>query len=72
MSLDLIGPYKIRREVREDPLILKALTMVDPATGWFEIIKYKYKHADTIANLVDQTGLCIYLRLTIINYDFRE
>ena len=46
--------------------------MVDPATGWFEIIKYKYKHADTIANLVDQTGLCIYLRLTIINYDFRE
>ena len=32
-------PIKIRREGHDDPLTLKALTMIDPATGWFEIIR---------------------------------
>ena len=36
--IDLIGSYKIRREGHDYPLILKALTMIDPATGWFEIL----------------------------------
>ena len=35
----LIGPYKTGREGCEDPLVIKSLTMVDPAIDWFEIIK---------------------------------
>ena len=34
----LIGPYKIRREGQDDPLILKYLTIVDPANVWFEMV----------------------------------
>ena len=56
LSVDLIGPYKIRREGHDDPLILKALTMIDPATGWFEIVHYNEKQAATIANLVVSLG----------------
>ena len=33
LSVDLIGPYKIRREGNDNPLILKALTMIDLETG---------------------------------------
>ena len=43
--------------------------MIDPATGWFEIVQYNYKQAATIANLVEQMWLCIYTRPTIITYD---
>ena len=32
----IIGPYKIKRKGLE-PLICRAVTMIDPATGWFEI-----------------------------------
>ena len=33
LSVDIIGPYKIRREGHNEPLILKALTMIDPGLG---------------------------------------
>ena len=69
---DLIGSYKIRRQGRDYPLIIKALTMIEPATGWFEIVQYNYKQADTIANLVSQIWLCIYPCPTIIMYDCRN
>ena len=32
LCVDLIGPYKIKRKGKED-LVLKAVTMIDPATG---------------------------------------
>ena len=43
--------------------------MIDPATGRFEIIQYRYKQAATIANLVYQTCSCRYPRPTIITTD---
>ena len=64
----LIGSYKIRREAHDDPLILKVLTMIDPETGWFEIVHYNDKQAATITNLLDQTFLCRYPHPTIITY----
>ena len=67
--VDIISPYKPRREGHDDPLILKSLTMTDPETGYFEIIKYKDKQAATTPNLVYQTWLCRYPRPTIIRYD---
>ena len=57
--VDLIGQYKIRTDV----------TMIDPETGWFEIIQYNDKQSDTRANLVEQTWLCIYPKPTIITYN---
>ena len=44
--------------------------MIDPATGWFEIVWYNDKQAATIANLVAQTWLCRYPGPTIITYDW--
>ena len=35
LCVDLTDPYKIRRKGK-DTLILKAVTMIDPITGWFE------------------------------------
>ena len=46
--------------------------MIEPATGWLEIVQYNYKHAATIANLVEQLWLCRYPRPTIITYNFRN
>ena len=39
----------------DEPIIIKALTMIDPETRRFEIIQYKDKHADTIANQLEKT-----------------
>ena len=37
LYVDLIGPHVIRRKVNKENLHLKAVTMIDPVTGWFEI-----------------------------------
>ena len=39
--VDLVGPFKIRREAGDKPLILEALTIVDPATRRLKIRRYK-------------------------------
>ena len=54
LCVDLIGPYKM---CRKGPLILKAVTMIDPVTGWFEVRQYSNKKAMTITNLVEITWL---------------
>ena len=59
LYVDLIGPYKTRRKGKE-PLILKAVTMIYPVTGWFEVTQYSNKKAMTIANLVETTWLDQY------------
>ena len=53
LLVDLIGRYKIIRGGHNYPLILKDITIIDMETGWFQIIKYTDKQADTISNLVD-------------------
>ena len=42
------------REGQNKPIIIKALIMIDPVTGWFKILQYNDKQADTIANLVNR------------------
>ena len=59
MCVDLIGPYKIKRKGTDD-LVLKAVTMIDPATGWFEIHQYEDKRAISVANVVEQEWFCRY------------
>ena len=46
--------------------------MIDPITGWFEIVQYNEKCEAIIANLVYQSCLCGYTRPTMITYDRRD
>ena len=56
----MIGPYVIKRRGREN-LTLWCVTMIDPATGWFEIKQVPgTKRADVVANIVEQTWLTRY------------
>ena len=56
LCVDLIGPYKIQSTKKKDKEInLHAVTMIDPATGWFEIKQIKNKEAHTVAEAVEQT-----------------
>ena len=59
LCIDLIGPYTIRRKGQEN-LICKCVTMIDPATGWFEIHQYDDKRAITVANIAEQEWFCRY------------
>ena len=68
LCIDLIGPYtfgknkydknKVLIELNE--ITLQCLTMIDPATGWFEIVQLPNKRADIVANLLEQTWLTRY------------
>jgi hypothetical protein len=59
LCVDLIGPYTIKRRGKKN-LVLWCLTMIDPATGWFEMREIPNKEAITITNLVEQTWLTRY------------
>ena len=59
LCVDLIGPYTVERKGRK-PLQLQAVTMIDPTTGWFEIIEYPDKRSIKRANLVEQAWLNRY------------
>jgi hypothetical protein len=59
LCVDLIGPYTIRRKGHK-PLSMKCVTMIDPATGWFEIAQYDDKSSITIANIVEIQWLTRY------------
>ena len=61
LCIDLIGPYTInRKNKKKNPLVLWAMTMIDPATGWFEICEIKTKSADVIANILEVIWLSRY------------
>ena len=68
LCVDLIGPYTIKR-TKKKALTLWCVTMIDPATGWFELRTIPTKQADVIANLVEQTWLCRYPWPTQIIFD---
>ena len=68
LCVDLIGPYTIK-QVNKKSLTLWCLTMIDPATGWFELVTIEDKRADTIANLVEQNWLCRYPWPTKVIFD---
>ena len=59
LCVDLIGPYNIKCRGKKE-LTLHCMTMIDPATGWFEIIEIPSKRADELSNLLEQTWLCRY------------
>ena len=68
MCIDLIGPYKIRRKGKPD-LECKCITMIDPASGWFEMHQHDDKQSITIANIAEQEWFLQYPWPTQITYD---
>ena len=69
LCIDLIGPYKFNQPNKKEPAVLWACTMIDPATGWFEIKDIKTKRADVIANVVEKTWLTRYPWPTQVVFD---
>ena len=67
--VDLIGPYVIRRKVRKENLQLKSVAVINPVTGWFEVVRYDDKITITIVTLVETTCLDRYPRPIEITYD---
>ena len=48
---------------------LWAVNMIDPVTGWIEIVPIDTKRADVIANLVEQNWLTCYTRPNQVTYN---
>ena len=72
LCVDLIGPYTIKLQHgnrRGQTLTLWCVTMIDPATGWFEIVELPDKQAITVANIVEQTWLTRYPWPTTMTFD---
>ena len=74
LCIDLIGPYPFGKQNSKDPdkdtfIELHCLTMIDPATGWFEIVHIPSKRADYIANLIEQNWLTRYPWPTEVRMD---
>lgn len=67
VCVDLIGPYKVRtpRKVHE----LRAMTMLDPATGWFEIAPINKPNSDETQRAFDSYWLARYPRPREICFD---
>jgi transposase InsO family protein len=68
LCVDLIGPYTLKRKSKA-ALKLWCVTMIDPATGWFEMKQINDKEATTVANIVETTWLTRYPWPTMITYD---
>ena len=78
VHIDLIGPYSVlalqqrpgqKREMTE--LSLTAMTFIDPATGWFEIVEVPTidKSSARISQLFDQVWLSRYPRPKEVIFD---
>jgi hypothetical protein len=62
LCIDLIGPYYIKSNVKGVKIPpLKCVTMINPATGWFEIKQCDDKKSITVANIIEQEWLTCYL-----------
>ena len=54
-----IGNYIIRIKGRKENLIIKAVTVINPVTGWFEIMQYNNKRAISILTCLKLHG-CLH------------
>jgi hypothetical protein len=67
VCVDLVGPFTIRTPAKTHSLL--ALTMIDPATGWFEIVEATNKSATSIQDLFHNTWLARYPQPQFIVFD---
>ena len=67
VNVDLIGPLPFH--AKNGKLTLNALTMIDPATGWFEVVPIKDRTVMTVTAAFDDTWLSRYPRPQFIGMD---
>jgi hypothetical protein len=65
--VDLVGPFTIKTPLKTHSLL--ALTMIDPATGWFEIVEANSKSAASIQDLFHNNWLAQYPPPQFIVFD---
>jgi hypothetical protein len=68
LCVDLVGPYDIKNK-NGKMLRIHAVSMIDPATRWFELKRIKTKEAIEVANTVEQMWLTRYPWPHLITYD---
>jgi hypothetical protein len=61
ICVDLVGPYSVTTKDDKE-ITLLAMTICDPATGWFEIAEIHDKRAETAAIVLDRTWFARYPR----------
>ena len=57
VNIDLIGPYIVRTLKARHTL--RALTLIDPVTGWFEVIAIPDRNAHTVMEALNNTWLTL-------------
>jgi hypothetical protein len=67
VCVDLVGPFPIKTPLKTHSLL--ALTMIDPAIGWFEIVKANNNSAASIQDLFHNNWLAQYLRPQFIVFE---
>jgi transposase InsO family protein len=67
VDLDMIGPYEVKAV--NGTFTLRALTMIDPATGWFEVKDVPDYTASSTQSAFDDVWLSRYPRPEIIGFD---
>jgi hypothetical protein len=67
VCVDLVGPLIIRTPSKTHSLL--TLTMIDPDTGWFEIVKTTKSSATLNQDLFHNTCLAHYPRPQFIVFD---
>ena len=67
--MGIIGTFFIPIKGKEEKLHIKAFTIINPVTGWFEIAQYEDKILILITKLVKTTWMSRYLRPIVITYD---
>ena len=67
VQVDLVGAWKVKTPSGTKSLL--ALTAIDTATGWFEIVDINDKTAGTVMDAFHNQLLCHYPRPTKIIFD---
>lgn len=68
VNLDMVGPWTVRTPSGKKEQLI-ALTMIDPATGWFEIRDVETTSAEACSNAFDDVWLSRYPRPEKLGYD---
>ena len=67
VNVDMIGPYMVKTP--KGTKQLRAFTMIDPATGWFEVKDISQGTADACQTVFDDAWLACYPRPQYIGFD---
>ena len=67
VNVDMMGPLTVKTPTKTHQLLV--LTMIDPATGWFEVASMKNATAETAMTIMDDVWFSRYPRPQEIGFD---